>query len=155
MRRQIDLLIDVGIASLMITIGLFLPVSIILLFSIPVTSFEENIIGIITAFVPGGLAAWWMFRKLQNRCSRREALTVSILFAISTPVLLGISILLAPLPGGFADLWLGPPFGLVGAVVGIFVIATFLSFGLCMLALWIAHRIGGTHPVQSPDGRLS
>jgi hypothetical protein len=148
MRTRVDLLIDVAIASLVTTIGLFVPVLVVLLFNIPVPRRGEDIIGMMTAILPGSIGAWWMFRKLQTRYSRLEARAASIAFAIFTPIALGISILLAPLPGGIADLRLGPPFGLVGAVVGIFVMATLLSFGLCVIVLWVTRRIEGARPVQ-------
>lgn len=142
MRTKIDLLVDVGLATLVTTIGVFLPPLVALLLHIDETGRTESrtteILGALTALAGVCVAAWWMFQRLQVRYSRPEARKISIAFALSAPISLGISLPLAQLPGGYADLWLGPHFALVGAVVGTFVMATLISFGFCEFALYIS-----------------
>jgi hypothetical protein len=139
MRDKFCLFIIVGKAAFLTTLGVF--VLGVLAFKIALTPAEQGILGAAVAFLPTGIAAWWIFRKLQAYRTRREARAVAIAFAVLNPVSLGIAILLSQLSGGYAELFLGSPFGLVGALVGTVVMATLLDFALCLFTLSITRQI--------------
>ena len=141
MRDKFWLFIVVGKAALMTTLVYFALALAVLGSKIVLTHGEEEILGATMAFLPTGIAAWWMFRKLQAHCTRREARAVAIAFAVLAPVSFGIAILLSQISGGYADLLLGSPFFLVGAFVGVVVIATIVNFVLCLLTLRITRQI--------------
>jgi hypothetical protein len=141
MRDKGWLFIVVGKAALMTTLGYFALVLGVLGSKIVLTHGEEEIFGATMAFLPAGIAAWWMFRNLQAFCTRREARAVAIAFAVLAPVSFGIAVLLSEISGGYADLLLGSPFGLVGAFVGIVVMATIVNFVLCLFTLRFTRHI--------------
>jgi len=141
MRDKLWLFIVVGKAALVTALGYIALVLGVLGSKTVVTHGEEEILGATMAFLPAGIAAWWLFRKLQPYCTRREARAVAIAFAVLAPVSFGIAMLLAEISGGYAELLLGSPFYLVGAVVGIVVIATIVNFVLCLLTLRITRQI--------------
>ncbi|MGA2433967.1 MAG: hypothetical protein ABSG25_01640 [Bryobacteraceae bacterium] len=89
----------------------------------------------LTFLLPIGLAAWWMFRKLQARYTRREARAVAIAYGVFTPVSLGIAVLPSTMLGGCAAQLLGNAFGAIGAVAGVIVLTALISFVPCVLAL--------------------
>jgi hypothetical protein len=68
-------------------------------FKIVLTHGEEEILAATVAFLPPGIAAWWMFRKLQAYYTRREARAVAITFAVLAPVSFGIAFLLSEIRG--------------------------------------------------------
>jgi len=129
----------VGKASLIVAMGCF---ALVLGAKVAVTPGEQQVLGAIIAFLPGGIAAWWMFRKLRAHYTRRQSRAAAITFAVFTPVALLIGVLVAQIPGGYAEV-LGRPFGLVGAFVGIVVTITLLNFVPTVLALWISRRTEG------------
>jgi uncharacterized membrane protein len=97
------------------------------------------VLGVLMAFLPVGIAAWWMFRKLQAQYTRGESRSVATAFAGFGPFVLLVSIVFSQFPGGYASL-LGGPFALVGVFLGIVMITTLLSFMPCMLALrWVRY----------------
>lgn len=128
----------VGKAALIVTTGCFV---LVVCVKLAVTSSEQLVLGMIMVFLPTGIAAWWMFRKLQIRYTRGEARAVAIAFAVFTPVALVMGFFVAEITGGYAG-FLGRPFGFAGAFAGIVVLTTFLSFVPSVLALWITRRIG-------------
>ena len=134
------LFIAVGKAALIAAIGCFALVLGVLVFKIVMTPGEREILGVTMAFLPTGVAAWWIFRKLQARYKRREARAVATAFAVFTPVSLLIAIVLSQIPGGYAA-FMGAPFFLVGAFVGIVVMTTILSFLVCLFTLSMTRRI--------------
>jgi hypothetical protein len=140
MRTAAKLLNDLAIASLVATSGNFAPVLIVLALHLSLTRHGEEVLGVVMAFVPSGLAAYLLFHRLRNRYSSRPALWTSIVFVIFAPVSLLVAIVLAPFPGGYADLVLGSPFGLVGAFLGIIVMVTALTFGPSLFTLWLSSR---------------
>jgi len=142
MHTATKLLNDLAIASLVATTAYFVPVLIVLAFHLSLTRHGEERLGVVMAFVPSGLAAYLLFRKLRNRYSSRPALWTSIVFVIFAPVSLLVAIVLAPFPGGYADLLLGGPFALIGAFVGIIVVITVLTFGPSLFILWFSRRGG-------------
>jgi hypothetical protein len=93
------------------------------------------------AFLPAGIVARWMFRRLQAHCTKREARAVAIAFTVLAPVSFGIAILLSEISGGYAELLLGSPFALVGAFAGIVAIATIVNFVLCLFTLRFTRHI--------------
>jgi hypothetical protein len=141
MRDQRWLFIVVGKAALMTTLGYFVLVLGTLGSKIVLTHGEEEILGATMAFLPAGISAWWMFRKLQAYCTRREARAVAIAFAVLAPVSFGIAFLLSEISGGYAELLLGSPFFLAGAFVGIVVMATIVNFVLCLFTLGFTRHI--------------
>lgn len=142
MQAAKKLLNDLAIASLVATTAYFVPVLVVLAFHLALTRRAEEMMGVVMAFLPGALAAYPLFRKLRNRYSSRPALCTSIVFLIFAPVSLLVAIVLAPLPGGYADLFLGGPFALVGAFLGIVVVITVLTFGPSLFMLWLSRRGG-------------
>jgi hypothetical protein len=139
MRNRFWLFVAVGKAAL-ITCVCALVVG-VLSFRIAVTHVEQEILGAVIAIIPSGIAAWWMFRKLRAHCTRREARAVALTFGVFTPVSLGVALVLAQIPGGYAEALLGGPFALVGAFAGTVVMTTLLSFLACLLALSVTRRI--------------
>jgi hypothetical protein len=94
-----------------------------------------EILVVVAVFLPIGIATGWIFRKLQTVYSRREARAVSTAFGVFTPVSLAVSIVLAQLPGGYAEMLAGPHAVLVGVFAGLAVLTGFLSFLVCILVL--------------------
>ena len=128
-------------ASLMTTIGCFTVVFVPLAMKLNLTPTQEEISGLILACLPGGIASWWMFRKLQTRYPRREAKLIAITLAVSTTISLLVAVFVAEFTGGFAAL-LWNPLGLAGAFTGIVLVTAVLNCGACMLVSWFAGRAG-------------
>jgi len=148
MNTVTKLLNDLAIASLAATTAYFVPVLIVLAFHLSLTRHGEEMVGVGMAFLPSGLAAYLLFRRLRNRYNSRAALWTSIVFLIFAPASLLVAIVLAPFPAGHAELLLGSPFFLVGAFVGIIVIITILTFGPSLFTLWLSRRGGRTQLQQ-------
>lgn len=144
MRDKFLLFSLVGRAALVMTLGCF---ALVLGHRFAVTRGEQMILGVTMAFLPTGIAAWWIFRNLRTRCTRAEAWAVASTFAVFAPVSLLIGTLLAQIPGAYAG-YLGRPFGLLGAFVGIVVVLTLGTFVPAQVALWVAGRIGRRDHVQ-------
>jgi hypothetical protein len=136
-----SLLIVVAKAALMTTLGYFALVLGFLGSKIVLTNGEEEILGATMALLPSGIAAWWMFRKLQAYYTRREARAVAIAFAVLAPVSFGIAFLFSEISGGYAELLLGSPFALAGAFVGVVVMASIVNFVLCLFTLRFTRHI--------------
>jgi hypothetical protein len=126
-------------AALITTAGYI--VSALLVFRIGATSFEQAALGAAVVLLPTALAAWWIFRKLQARLSRREARAVTIAFVLCAPIVLLVAVVLAELTGGHAEKLLGSPFALAGAISGVFVVAPLGSIVPTALTLWMTRRI--------------
>ena len=107
----------------------------------------QGVAVVLTVILPIGAAAWWIFRKLCPEYPRREARATAIAFGLFTPISLLIAALFAQIPGGYAG-FLGRPFGLIGAFLGMVVMTTVLSFVPTVLALWITRRIGRLDQAQ-------
>jgi hypothetical protein len=93
-----------------------------------------------TLVLPTGAGVWWLLRRLRRDYSRSEARSMAITFGLSSPLSLFIGVLTAQVPAGYAS-YLGSPFGLMGAFIGIAMVGTIFSFAPCALALWIARRV--------------
>jgi hypothetical protein len=148
MNTATKLLSDLAIASLAATTAYFVPVLTVLAFHLSLTRNGEEMVGVIMAFLPSGLAAYLLFRRLRNRYNSRAALWTSIVFLIFAPASLLVAIVLAPFPAGHAELLLGSPFFLVGAFVGMIVITTTLTFGPSLFTLWLSRRGGRAQQMQ-------
>ena len=140
MRDKLWLFIVVGKAALITTLVGFALVLGVLASKIVITHGEEEILGGTLMIFPAGIAAWWMFRKLQAHCTRREARAAATAVAVFTPVSLGIAMLLSQISGGTADQVLGSPFGLIGAFAGIVVITTLVNYALSLFTLWVTRH---------------
>ena len=138
MRDKFWLFIVVGKAALITTAGCFVP---LVGLKIALTRNEQGILWMIAVVLSIGIATWWIFRELQAGCTRREVRAAATTFAILTPVSLGIAIVLSQFPGGYAEMFLGSSFVLVGVVVGIIAMTTILNFLQCLLTLWMTSRI--------------
>lgn len=102
----------------------------------------EAVGALLCLLLVSGLAAWWMFRKLQAaQYTRREARAVSLVFGLLAPAGLSVGLALAIFAGGYAASLLGDAFALVGAFAGTLLVTALLSFGLCAFALWMTRRI--------------
>jgi hypothetical protein len=148
MNTATKLLNDLAIASLAATTAYFVPVLIVLAFHLSLPRQGEEMVGVVMAFLPSGLAAYLLFRRLRNRYSSRAALWTSIVFLILAPASLLVAVVLAPFPAGHAELLLGSPFFLVGGFVGIVVITTILTFGPSLFTLWLSKRGGRPQQLQ-------
>lgn len=138
MRDKFWLFIVVGKATLMTTAGCFAP---LLALKIALTHGEQGVLTIVAVVLATGIATWWIFRRLQTHYTGREARAVATTFAILAPVSLAVAIPLSLIPGGYAELLLGSPFGPVGAFAGIVLMTTVLAFLACLLTLWMTRRV--------------
>jgi predicted permease len=120
-------------ASLVGTLGFFTFVFVSMPFKIESFAGAEGLLAAFCVCVPLGVATWWMFRQLNTRYSKREAKAVTTAFAVSTPVSLGVSLVLAQLGGSF-----------VGALICTIAISTLLSFAVCLLVLRMTCHIEET-----------
>jgi hypothetical protein len=84
MRDKLWLLTVAGKAALITTGGIF-ALTFALTGSKNLATRGADEIFLIMALIPVVIAAWWMFRKLQLRCTRREAAAVATLVAVLTP----------------------------------------------------------------------
>jgi hypothetical protein len=81
-----------------------------------------------------------MYRKLRASFTRRETITVAIVFAIITPIALLVETPWDYLPGQVSDL-LSPRIAIsVGWFAGALVVTTLLNFLVSRLALWVFCR---------------
>lgn len=97
----------------------------------------------IALLIPAGVARW-MYGRLRAARGLREARAIAIAFAISAPIGLIVGLALAQIPGSYADIWFGKPFGLVGAFAGVVVAIALFSLVPCALTAWALRRFGGT-----------
>jgi hypothetical protein len=122
----------------MVSVACFALASILVLsgFRADLRPWEEGVIGAMLALFPTGVAAAWLYRKLQTFYPRREARAVSIAFGAFTPVSLLVALVLSPITGGYAEILVGRPFfGFLGAIMGTITGTWFLSFVVCALVL--------------------
>jgi hypothetical protein len=88
--------------------------------------------------IPTGAAAWWIFRRLRARYSRREVRAASITFALITPVLLWFMLALSEFPGGPRD---RPGAIFVLELFGVTTVITSVpNLAACSFALWLARQ---------------
>jgi len=111
----------------------------------PDKSIHGEIIGALVAvFLPDGLAAWWIFRRLRVDRSRSDARRAATAFAVSAPVALGVGNLLGALVGGYAEALLGRYFVLPAIAAFTIVMMIFVPSGV---VIWALHPSGGVGPV--------
>jgi hypothetical protein len=102
--------------------------------------FEAMLI-LLIAFLPSSCAALWIFRKLQSRCTRREARAVALAFGVLTPILLAISMIFGTLAGAFAEGVVGGPFILLAAFGAPILLTIVLVFCISLFTLRMTHHI--------------
>jgi hypothetical protein len=143
MRDAFRLSVIVGKAALIVTAGFCA-----LMLGIFSSGFNPQLksvgVGILVAvavFLTIGVATGWMFRKLRTVYPRREARAVSTAFGVFTPASLVVSVVLAQIPGGYAEMLAGPHFALIGVFVGLVGVTGFLSVLLCALVLRVTQLI--------------
>jgi hypothetical protein len=154
MRETFRLFAVVGKAALMFTAACFLLTMISFALLLPPSAWTaplprvppmgEAITLAIVLLVPAGLARWWIVRELSTGYSRREALSVANAFAVLAPILLGISLLLGPIVGGYPVLLLGTESRLVAfacVMAAVAVMMTLMTFLLSLFVLWFVSRI--------------
>ena len=90
--------------------------------------------------VPLAAAAAWVFRVLQRDYSRREAAAAAVSYAVFAPFAVAAGLLVALVPGSYADLALGPPFGFIGSLAGFLFVVVALSVPICLLAVRFARK---------------
>jgi hypothetical protein len=106
-----------------------------------------------SVILPSAASAWWLFRRLQQHLSRRMARAAAIAFGVVTPVSLGIALAVAPVGGGYAEGLFGAPYwGLIGALVTTFAIATVLTVAACLLAIRVV-RVEEADQLSSSDSQ--
>jgi len=103
----------------------------------------------VMVLTPIGVAAWWIFKKLQPNYSARTARKGAIAFAVFTPVSWGVAFPLSTLSGAALGDRAGSHFfGLVGAFVGVVTMTALLSLVPCAFTLWIERHDGEAHQAQ-------
>jgi hypothetical protein len=140
MRDTFRLFVIVGKAAFIAAGGLFALLLRMSLFGFSPdhASAWTGILVLAACLIPFGVATAWIFRRLRTVYPQREVRAVSIAFGVFTPISLGVSMVLAEITGGYADVlvrWRSS--GVVGAFVGAVVTAAFLSFLVCALVLRI------------------
>ncbi len=141
MRDKLWLFIVVGKAALITTVVVFALAMGALRSRFVVTPNGEEMLAAALALLLTGMPALWMFQTLQARLTRREARAVAISFVVLAPAWLGLAMLSGEISGGYAAMFLGSFFGLAGAFVGVVLMATFVSFMLCLFTLSITRHI--------------
>ncbi len=116
------------------------------IFDKPLTSTVALTLGTLIVFIPDGLAAVWVFRRLRVLLSRSEASRATIAFAISAPVTLAIAYPLSLLVGGYAEVFLGSRFFLVCILAFVMVMMILIPNGVVR---WAPHPSGGVEPVPA------
>src|SRR6266851_2799492 len=143
MRNAFRLSVIVGKAALILTSGFC--ALMLGIFSLGLNPRLKSVgVGILVAvavFLPIGVATGWMFRKLRTVYPRREARAVSTAFGVFTPISLVVSVVLAQIPGGYAEMLAGPHFAMIGVFVGLVVVTGFPSFLVCALVLRVTQLI--------------
>ena len=109
---------------------------------------QGEIVGMLAVFVPDGLAAWWLLRRVRANRSRSDARRAATAFAVSAPIVLGIGYLLGELVGGYAEVILGSRFILPAVASFIIVLMIFVPSAVVM---WALHPSGGVGPVPESD----
>ncbi len=99
------------------------------------TSVEKGLLVILLAWLPSGLAAIWMFHKLQAQWTKRKARYLAIVFVLTAPVSLGISMPLAMMIGGYAGLVFASA-APVGAFAGMILLNALLNSAVSLFAAW-------------------
>jgi hypothetical protein len=146
MRETFRFVTIVGRAAVLLTLGLFVT-SLIAAPHLPpskINGLSGALMAIPVFGIPLGLAAWWMFRKLQSCYSRREARAVSITFAAFAPVPLAIGFVLGTLVGGYTGVILrtqSRSVAFAGTVVGLLVMVAVIALIPSAIALSITRRI--------------
>jgi len=105
----------------------------------------------VVILLPPVVTGWWLFRRARGRWQRRESLAVAVSFGVFAPVPLAAGLLLGPIIGGYAGIFLRTPSRLVafsGAVIGIVVMIGLVTFVTSMLAVWITRHIGTPRDAQ-------
>jgi hypothetical protein len=138
MARRLRLTVFVGEALLLFILGYF--VLELLLASLLKTPAGLSAV----ILVPISAATWWLFRKLRQIYSCREASAAAITFGVFSPISLLVATPLATLPGSLVAGLLGAPFGVVGAFLGLAVLTGVLILVPMALALWIARHVRTT-----------
>jgi hypothetical protein len=153
MRPGLRLFLVMGKAALTVTATYFALILIAVRPIIPHVSVGvQATAGAVAVLAPICLATWWIFRRLQAHYSRREARAAAIIFGLFTPVPLGIGLLLGPIVGGYTGILLRTESRLVafsGAVMGIVVMITLMTFVPSLLALRIIRRLAAGSPPSS------
>jgi hypothetical protein len=97
----------------------------------------------VMVLTPIGIAVWWIFKKLRTNYSARTARKGAMAFGVFTPVSWAVAFPLSTLVGAYSeDLARLRFFGLVGAFVGVVVMAALLSLVPCAFTLWIDRHDG-------------
>jgi len=111
------------------------------LVGIPTTRTTEGFAAA-ASLVPFPLGAWWLFRRLQVRYSRRLARSLTASFAVCTPIFLCLSMPFGVITGGYAEAVVGSKLAiLVGAFVGPILLTAGLSLAACVFVRSTTRRI--------------
>lgn len=97
-------------------------------------------------------ASWWTFRRLSRYYSRPEARAIAIAFGFFMPVPLAMGLVLGQVVGGYTAKLFGDRFAFAGAVTGLVLIITLMSFIASALVIWLVRRsppVG--YPLPPPD----
>jgi hypothetical protein len=138
MRCAFPLLVVVAKAASIISVACF-AVALVASRVVP-TAADAEMVGTTLIILATGAAAFWVFRNLQARYSRRQARSVAIAFGICTPVSLLAALLIGQLLGGLTGTYFGDQFSFVGAFVGTVAISAAVSLVPTTLVLWIVCR---------------
>ena len=85
-------------------------------------------------------ASWWTFRRLLRYYSRPEARATAIAFGFFMPVPLAAGLVLGQVVGGYTAKFFGDHFAFAGAVAGLVMIVTLMSFIASAFVIWLVRR---------------
>jgi hypothetical protein len=144
MRNKFKLFIAVGQAALLADVGYCALVFVA--FKLAVTPIEQGVLGVVCALLPAGLAAWWIYRKLQKHYTQRESRAAGVAFGVVTPLSFAVAILLAQISGGYAEIVLGGRFILPAVFATVAVVTTLLNFAASAFVLRFTRHLERVQP---------
>jgi hypothetical protein len=112
------------------------------------SGYGQMVVMLMAVVGPDGMAAWWIFRRVQTDHSRNDARRAATGFAVSAPLALAVAYLLGELVGGYAEVVLGRYFVLPAVAAVIVVLTIFIPSGVVM---WTLHPSGGLEPVSETE----
>jgi hypothetical protein len=152
MQNARQLASPVGIATLLVSCSAAGLLAISFKISPALAASRQEVIAAIAVILPIGASTWWIFRKLKRLgFSQREARSVSIAYAASSPFWLVLALVPGEISGSIAEPFLGRIFILPSVFIGTVFVEAILSFATCAFVLWLIRRGDELSPEESLD----